>query len=350
MLQFLLKRSLNGFLVILGVAIIVFMIFQVLPGDPAQMAMGQRSDVSSIDAINKEFYLDKSLPEQLVLYLNDLSPIGIHSTNDVIEKYDGTSLLKFGTTSLVLKTPYLRRSIQTNRPVFEILSDRLTGTLVLAISAMIFASIIGIIMGIIAALKHNTIIDHALVSISALGISAPSFVAATLIAYVLAVKWHDYTGLNLTGHLFETHAFTGRQLVLKNLILPALTLGIRPLAIITQLTRSSMLDVMSQDYIRTAKAKGMSQKTIVVKHALKNALNPVITAVSGWLASLMAGAFFIEYIFGWKGLGSVTIDAVFSLDFPVVMGATLFIASIFVIVNLVVDVIYGIIDPRIKLS
>lgn len=350
MLQFLLKRLLNGFLVILGVAIIVFMIFQVLPGDPAQMAMGQRSDISSIDAINKEFYLDKSLPKQLVLYLNDLSPIGVHPTEDVIKKYEGRIIFNIATKSLVIKTPYLRRSIQSNRPVFEILIDRLTGTLVLAISAMIFASVIGIIMGIIAALKHNTTVDHALVSISALGISAPSFVAATLIAYLFAVKWHDFTGLNLTGHLFETHAFTGRELVLKNLILPALTLGIRPLAIITQLTRSSMLDVMSQDYIRTAKAKGLSQKTIVVKHALKNALNPVITAVSGWLASLMAGAFFIEYIFGWKGLGSVTIDAVFSLDFPVVMGATLFIASIFVIVNLIVDIIYGIIDPRIKLS
>jgi len=350
MLQFLLKRLLNGLLVILGVAITVFLIFQVLPGDPAQMAMGQRSDVSSIDAINKEFYLDRSLPEQLTLYLNDLSPIGIHPTEDVVEKYEGSSLITFGSKSLTLKTPYLRRSIQSNRLVFEILTDRLAGTLVLAISSMIFACIVGIIMGILAALKHNTAIDHALVSISALGISAPSFVAATLIAYFFAVKWHDFTGLNLTGHLFETHAFTGRELMLKNLILPALTLGIRPLAIITQLTRSSMLDVMSQDYIRTAKAKGLNNKTIVVKHALKNALNPVITAVSGWLASLMAGAFFIEYIFGWKGLGSVTIEAVFSLDFPVVMGATLFIATVFVIVNLLVDVIYGIIDPRIKLS
>lgn len=350
MIQFLLKRLLNGFFVILGVAIIVFLIFQVLPGDPAQMAMGQRSDISSVEAINKEFYLDKGLPQQLALYLNDLSPLGIHNKKDVPQKYEGTALLSIGSKSIVLKKPYLRRSIQSNRPVFEILSGRLTGTLTLALSAMIFASIIGVIMGIIAALKHNSIVDHTLVSISALGISAPSFVAATLIAYLFAVKWHSWTGLDLTGHLYENHAFIGRTLMLKNLILPTLTLGIRPLAIITQLTRSSMLDVMSQDYIRTTRAKGLSQKTIVVKHALKNALNPVITAVSGWLASLMAGAFFIEYIFGWKGLGSVTIEAVFSLDFPIVMGATLFIATIFVVVNLFVDIIYSIIDPRIKLS
>lgn len=350
MIHFLLKRLLNGFLVILGVAIIVFLIFQVLPGDPAQMAMGQRSDISSIEAINKEFNLDKSLPEQLILYLNDLSPIGLHDIDNIESKYEGTPLLNFGSKSIAFKKPYLRRSIQSNQLVFDILTNRLVGTLILALSAMLFATIIGTFMGIIAALKHNTIIDHVLISFSALGISAPSFVAATLIAYLFAVQWHEFTGLNLTGHLFETHAFTGRELMLKNLFLPAFTLGIRPLAIVTQLTRSSMLDVMSQDYIRTAKAKGLNQKTIVLKHALKNALNPVITAISGWLASLMAGAFFIEYIFGWKGLGSITIDAVFSLDFPVVMGATLFIAAVFVLVNLLVDIIYGIIDPRIKLS
>ena len=137
---------------------------------------------------------------------------------------------------------------------------------------------------------------------------------------------------------------------LKNLILPTITLGIRPLAIIVQLTRSSMLEVLSLDYIRTAKAKGLSSYAIIFNHALRNALNPVVTAVSGWFASLMAGAFFVEYIFGWNGLGKVTVDALELSDFPVVMGAVLFIAFLFVIINILVDILYGFLDPRVKLN
>jgi peptide/nickel transport system permease protein len=183
-----------------------------------------------------------------------------------------------------------------------------------------------------------------------LGISVPSFVAGILIAMTFGFYWSHWTGLNLTGQLYETDPFTGRHLVLRNLLLPAFALGIRPLAVITQLTRSSMLDVLSQDYIRTARAKGLSGYQTIVGHALKNALNPVITAVSGWLASLMAGAFFIEYIFNWKGLGTVTLRAVENLDFPVVMGATIFIAFLFVLINIAVDVLYAVLDPRVRLD
>ena len=136
---------------------------------------------------------------------------------------------------------------------------------------------------------------------------------------------------------------------LENIILPAITLGIRPLSVIVQLTRSSMLDVLTQDYIRTAKAKGLGKFKVVFKHALKNALNPVVTAVSGWLATLMAGAFFVEYIFDWKGIGFVTIKAVQNLDFPVVIGCTLFIATVFIIVNILVDIIYAMLDPKVRL-
>ena len=134
------------------------------------------------------------------------------------------------------------------------------------------------------------------------------------------------------------------------LVLPAFTLGIRPLAIITQLTRSSMLDVMSQDYIRTAYAKGLSKRTVVWKHALRNALNPVVTAITGWFAELLAGAFFVEYIFGWKGIGKVTVDALEKLDFPVVMGSVLLSATFFILVNILADLFYGIIDPRVSIN
>jgi peptide/nickel transport system permease protein len=142
----------------------------------------------------------------------------------------------------------------------------------------------------------------------------------------------------------------GEYLELKNLILPAITLGIRPLAIVVELTRSSLLEVMSQDYIRTARAKGLSKFRIIGKHALKNAMNPVITAVSGWFASLMAGAVFVEYVFDWKGIGVVIVDALEKYDFPVIMGAVLFISVILVIINIFVDILYAMLDPRVRLS
>ncbi|AHJ99542.1 ABC transporter permease [Hymenobacter swuensis] len=352
MLGFILTRLWQGALVLVGVALTVFFLFQVLPGDPVALLAGQRSDASTRAAIAADLGLDQPLPAQLLGYLNDVSPLGIHPRDSAgVAKYGGVQVLLLGSeTGLVLKTPYLRRSFQSNKEVLSILLDHFTGTLWLAVAAMLLAAVLGITLGVVAALQPHSWLDRALVSTSVLGISVPSFVAAILIAMTFGFYWSRWTGLNLTGQLFETDPFTGRHLVLKNLLLPAFALGIRPLAVIVQLTRSSMLDVMSQDYIRTARAKGLSGYRTVVGHALKNALNPVITAVSGWLASLMAGAFFIEYIFNWKGLGTVTLRAVENLDFPVVMGATIFIAALFVVVNIVVDIFYAVLDPRVKLG
>ena len=157
------------------------------------------------------------------------------------------------------------------------------------------------------------------------------------------------TGLNMTGSLYEYDVYTGKYMSLQNLILPAITLGIRPLAIIVQLTRSSMIEVMDQDYIRTARSKGLSMWEIVWKHAIKNTLNPIITAVSGWFASMLAGAVFVEYVFGWKGLGLELFNSLIKDDLPVVMGSVLFIATIFVIMNILVDILYGILDPRVRI-
>ena len=214
---------------------------------------------------------------------------------------------------------------------------------------MLFATILGIILGVIAATNKDTWMDTGAVFSSVLGISAPSFFMGILIAYLFGFILNQYTGLPMTGSLYETDPFAGRQLSIRNLILPALTLGIRPLAIITQLTRSAMLDVLKQDYIRTAYAKGLSRSKVIWKHALRNALNPVVTAVTGWFAELLAGAFFVEYIFGWKGIGKVTVDALEKLDFPVVMGSVLLTASGFILVNMLADLLYGWLDPRIRL-
>ncbi|NVO85707.1 ABC transporter permease [Hymenobacter terrestris] len=352
MIRFILSRLWQGALVLVGVACTVFFLFQVLPGDPVALLAGQRSDAATRAAIAADLGLDQPLPGQLLGYLNDVSPLGLHPRDSAgVARYGGLTLLPLGSErAVVLKAPYLRRSFQSNKEVLSILLDHFTGTLWLALAAMLLATVVGIALGIVAALRAHTWLDRTLVSTSILGISVPSFVAGILVAITFGYYWSEYTGLNLTGQLYETDPFTGRHLVLKNLLLPALALGVRPLAIIVQLTRSSMLDVLSQDYIRTARAKGLSEYRVVVGHALKNALNPVVTAVSGWLASLMAGAFFIEYIFNWKGLGTVTLRAVENLDFPVVMGATVFIAALFVLVNIVVDIFYALLDPRVKLG
>lgn len=330
----------------------VFLLFNALPGDPVSMMVGQRSDISTRDQITKELGLDKPLFTQFLIYLNDLSFISFHdNTDENLKKYEYTPMFEYGNNSvMVFKLPYLRRSFQTNKSVSEIIMEHVPGSFWLAMTAMVFATFLGIVFGVIASLTPNSFWDHTMVITSILGFSLPSFFAAILISWLFGYYWSDWTGLNLTGTLWVTDPIYGLRLELKNIILPAFTLGMRPLAIIVQLTRSSMLDVMKQDYIRTAHAKGLKNGVIIFKHALKNALNPVVTAISGWLASLIAGSFFIEYIFSWKGIGKITIDSVNKLDFPVVMGCTIFIATVFIVSNILVDVIYAMIDPRVSLE
>lgn len=351
MIHFLIKRILYGFLVLLGAVVVVFFIFNVLPGDPVNMMAGQRTDVATREAIAKELGLDLPIHKQLFHYINDLSVISIHEDNLKNQtKYEYTPLVHLGRKVVAWKVPYLRRSFQSNKLVSEIIVENVEGTFWLALSAMGFATIVGICMGIFASMRQNSLLDHSIITFSVIGISMPSFVFGALMAMIFGDLLSDYTGLNASGSLWENNIFGERELKLKNLILPTITLGLSPMTIIIQLTRSSMLEVLSQDYIRTARAKGLGYYSIIFKHALKNALNPVITAVSGWLASLMAGAFFVESIFGWKGLGSVTINAVLNLDFPVVMGATIFVALVFIITNIFVDIFYALIDPRVRLK
>lgn len=346
-----LRKLVYGLFVMAGVIFIVFVLFNILPGDPARMTMGQRSDVQSLEAVRKEFGLDRSKPVQFFLYINDLSPISIHpNTVESQEKYHYQKLFVVGKDAVVIKIPYLRRSYQTKRDVTKILSETVPNTFVLALTAMIFATIIGVFLGVISAVNKGTWIDNAANSFAILGISAPSFFAGIIIAWLFGFVLADYTGLNMSGSLYSYDPFKGEIITWRNLWLPMITLGLRPLAIIVQLTRSAMLDVLAQDYIRTAKAKGLSSNTIIYKHALKNALNPVITAISGWFASLLAGSFFVEYIFGYNGLGRTTVTALEMSDFPVVMGSILFIAFVFVIVNILVDLLYAWVDPRVKLA
>ena len=335
-------------LVLLGVVVLGFVIFQGF-GDPARMMMGQTGDKKTMDNIRKELYLDQPKWKQFFLYLNDVSPLCIHSAEEISNK-KLQGVFAGGSTKIGLKIPYLRKSYQTKKSVGSVLMEALPGTLLLAFAAMLFAAIVGIFLGVLAAVNKGSWIDTSAVFASIAGISAPSFFMAIIIAYFFGVVLHPYTGLQLTGSWFDIDEVTGeRYLTLKNLILPAFTLGIRPLAIITQLTRSSMLDVLNQDYIRTAYAKGLSRQTIIIRHALRNALNPVVTAITGWFAELLAGAFFVEYIFGWQGIGKITVDALEKLDYPVVMGSVLISAVIFIVINMLADFLYRVIDPRVRL-
>jgi len=359
MIGFILRRLIYGFAVLLGVITIIFFLFNVLPGDPARMMLGQRADMASVEAINKDLGRDKPLMIQYFNYLNDLSPFSFHNISDKRsywylnpEKYTkATILLKFSEEKgLVIKYPYMRRSYQSKRLVTEILANSFPATALLAITSMIFAFLAGTLLGTLTAIYKNSFIDRLTLVFSVLGMSVPSFFAAILIAWLFAFILADYTGLNMIGSMYTVDDFgEGEFINLKNLVLPALTLGIRPLAIIIQLMRSSMSEELSQDYIRTAKAKGLRFYRIITRHAFKNAINPVITSASGWLASLLAGAVFIEYVFDWKGIGLAMVEALEKYDFPVLMGGVLFISIILIIINIIVDISYAMIDPRVKM-
>lgn len=342
----LLKKSLGSLLALPGVVALVFVMFQGF-GDPARMIVGQTGDKKTLENIRKDLYLDQPKWKQFLLYVNDVSPVGFHSEKEIKEK----GLKGFfigGNTKIGLKVPYLRKSYQTKKDTTSMLADALPATIVLALAAMLFAVFFGVLLGVVAAVNKGKPADSLSLLAGIAGISAPSFFIAIIIAYVFGYLLQPYTGLHLTGSLFAIDEVTGEKyMVLKNLILPALTLGIRPLAIISQLTRSAMLDVLKQDFIRTAYAKGLSRRQVIWKHALPNALNPVLTAVTGWFAELLAGAFFIEYIFGWNGIGKITVDALEKLDYPVVTGAVLLSAVIFIFINILADLLYGIIDPRV---
>ncbi|MBC8042102.1 MAG: ABC transporter permease [Rhizobacter sp.] len=308
MLTFLLRRMLQALLIVFGVATATFFMMYVLPGDPARLMLGNRADVQSVEAVRAELGLDQPLYIQYARFLGKAA--------------QGN----------------LGRSYATNRGVLETILERFPATALLALSAMAISTVLGIAIGIISAIRRYTWIDNGVMLLALVGISTPGFFAGLLVAWIFGFElgWFPISGYITDGWQY--------------LVLPMMTLAVRPLSINARLTRSSMLDVLSQDYVRTAQAKGLSWYVTVVRHALRNALNPVITSVSSWLAGLLAGAFFIEFIFNWPGIGLLAIDAIQKRDFPMIQGVVLFTAIIFIFINIVVDVLYAWIDPRVKLA
>ena len=358
MTNFLFNRLIYSVLTLFGVVTLIFFLFNVLPGDPAQMMLGQNQNSEQLINVKKKYGFDQPIRTQYFYYLNDLSPISFHSNNQdnytflKEDKYSEIKLMKFDSFTVVLKFPYLRTSFtMQGKKVSEIIRNTLPNTIVLAISAITIAIIIGLFLGIISAIFKDSYIDKSIQLISVVGMSLPSFFSAILFAWFFGYILHEYTNLEMTGSLFELDDFgENYSIKLKNLILPAIVLGIRPLAVISQLMRNELLDVLNQDYIRTARAKGLSEYIVIKNHGIKNSLNPVVTAISGWFASLLAGAVFVEYIFGWNGLGKEIVNALNNLDLPVIMGSVLVIAFMFIIINILVDIIYAWLDPRVKLN
>lgn len=356
MASYILQKIGYALLTLFGVVTVIFLLFTILPGDPARMMLGQNETAEQLAVVKKKYGFDQPVSVQYIRYLNDLSPLSFHSKNPEDytflspEKYNAAKLFSIGNTTVVLKTPYLRESFQKNgKEVSEVIAETLPNTFILAVSAIVIAMFIGVLLGIVSVIFKDGFIDKTIQLVSTFGMSIPSFFSAIIFAWIFGFLLHKYTNLNMTGSLYEVDDFgNGKYIQWKNLLLPAIVLGIRPLAVVSQLMRNSLLEVLSQDYIRTAKAKGLSFYQIIKRHALKNSLNPVVTAISGWFASMLAGAVFVEYIFGWNGLGKEIVNALNTLDLPIIMGAVLVIATLFIIINIFVDIIYGWLDPKIS--
>jgi peptide/nickel transport system permease protein len=358
MTKFLLRRLILLLPVLLGILFVTFALARMLPGDPCTAMLGERATKAQCDAFSVRFGLNDSIPVQFVRYI---SHVAVGDFGD---------------------------SIKSHRPVSDILFERLPMTLELTLGAMLFSTILGTIFGILSAVRHNSATDVATMIGANIGVSMPVFWLGLMLAYVFALAlkdtpfwippsgrlssgvtippltetfhWENLSGVALALATFASNTVTfnalvtGRMDVLRDalwhLILPCVAVGTIPLSIMARMTRSSMLEVLGQDYIRTAKAKGLRQRVVVLKHALRNALLPIVTVVGLSFGGLMSGAVLTETVFALPGVGTQLVSSILAFDYPVVQAFTVVIAVIFVLVNLIVDLSYAFLDPRIRLA
>jgi peptide/nickel transport system permease protein len=358
MIRFVVRRLLLSIPVLFGVVLLVFVLARVIPGDPCVATYGEKATEQVCAAFNARYGLDQPIAQQFVTY------IGAVLTGDL-----GFSV-KFG------------------RPVSDVLLERLPVTVELTVMALIFASIFGLLLGLASAMRRNSFADVSTMVIANLGVSIPVFVLGLLLAFVfsvllkntpfvlppsgrltpgvsvvpLAVAWglEDWTGIPRTILDFLSRMYVFHGIVtadwglftdaLRHLILPAIAVGTIPLAIIARMTRSSLLEVLGLDFVRTARAKGVKERSVVLRHGLRNAMLPVVTVIGLSLGALLSGAVLTETIFSLTGMGQTLFEAINGRDYSVIQGATIVVAMIYVIVNLVVDVSYAFLDPRIRLD
>ena len=359
MAQYLLRRVLASIPVLFGILIVTFIIARVIPGDPCRSILGEKATAAVCERFIHEKGLDKPIYVQLFIYMGE-----------------------------VLRGDF-GNSIRFSLPVTRLLIERLPTTVELSFSALLVSLIVGIPLGVISAVKHNSLIDVLTMVWANMGVSMPVFWLGLMLAYVFSLLLKDtpfwlppsgrvsagipsapfYDVWNLTvpesGFLTAFYEFIGRLNILnalltfnwellkdaiKHLILPAVALGTIPMALIARMTRSAMLDVLGQDYIRTARAKGLRQRVVVMKHAFRNALLPLVTVIGLSLGGLLGGAVLTETIFGLSGVGRILYEAITARDYGIVQAFTVVIAVFFVVINLLVDLSYGYLDPRIHLE
>lgn len=333
MIKFIIKRVLQTIPVLIGVSVIVFMILRVFAPDPAVIVLGDHASAEATAQWREAYGLNESLVMQYIHY--------------IINIFHGD----------------LGMSYFTKTPVTQEIFSRFPATIELAIGAILFASVFGIFFGTIAAVKKGTIIDNVSMLFSLIGVAMPTF----WLGLIVIIFFSGYLGLfpstgrissplmrpdNVTGLYVLDSILTGDWVALKDslwhLMLPAMVLGVYSMAIIARMTRSSLVEVLNQDYIRTAKAKGLNKRRIVVFHALRNGLIPVITVIGLQFGTMLGGALLTESVFSWPGIGAFTVSCILKSDFPVVQGVVLLVATVFVTLNLIVDIIYALVDPRIK--
>jgi peptide/nickel transport system permease protein/oligopeptide transport system permease protein len=310
MRQYILRRLLILPVTVFGASVLVFMVLQLVPGNPAQVIAGADAPPATVEAITRELGLDRPLPEQYWNYLKR-----------------------------TLRGD-LGRSLRSKRPVADDIRDALPNTLRLAALAAIITPLVAIPLGILAAVKQGTAVDTGVTFLATIGITMPTFAAGLLLILVFGVRlgWLPISGLG--GPLWTPDG-------LKHVLLPATALSLGSIAVVARLSRSALLEVLNQDYIRTARAKGLRDRHVVLRHGLKNALLPIVTVFGLQIGGLLSGAVVTETVFAWPGIGRLAVSAIAGRDFPVIQGCLLVVATIFVLVNLVVDLLYAVIDPRI---
>lgn len=336
-LKFIGKRLVYLVVMLFGVATLVFILTKMIPGDPAVANLSQRAlnDPEIVAAYRAKYGLDQPLPVQYILYMKNL--------------------LQFD----------LGTSMRTNKPVLSELARCYPATIELALFAIVIAAILGVLFGIISAIRRNSILDQTVRAISDTGVSIPSFWFALLVLYFFYYKLKLLPGPGRLSNAFTAPAtVTGMYVIdsllegnipkaldaVSHLILPGTVLAAFTMGLITRTARSNLLDVMSTDYIRTAKAKGLSRPGLIIRHALGNALIPVLTVIGLGLGNLLGGMVLVETIFNWPGVGQFAYESVLSVDFPSIIGVALLIALNYMVINTVVDILYGIIDPRVRCS
>ncbi|NOT36235.1 MAG: ABC transporter permease [Saprospiraceae bacterium] len=351
MISYIFKQIGLGIISVVFVAIIICGIVFYSPVDPARMSFGQRSDEETIQLFKKKYFLDQPLHIQVFRFFEDLSPIQWISKDDLrLNDYSYKSLSVWKDNILILKKPYGRQSYSTGKPVFEMIAQALPSTFALAFISILCAVFLGLILGFISALHVHSKTDKFILAFCSLSYAIPSYVSSLIIVILFAFVWGNITGLPIQGSLWEFSDEGELQLQLKNLILPVLALGIRPVSMIAQMTRVASLDVIQSDFVRTARAKGINNIKLIYDHLLPNCINPILTTISSWFASLLAGSFFVEFVFNYKGLGLLTISALNQFDVPLILGCCIVVVIIFVIVNLITDLLYAYFDPRIRIA